>query len=274
MGELLGSSIINVEVDIVDDSSAPSGAVSSFQNASNPTGSDPAEFLYPYQATVFPLGLQPPLIQYDRRGSSASAVKLTLRWPSTGTPLFEYAIVSSESSSLRVEIPTVAWMAFEQTAKGTEAAIVLQRIISRSVRREIVRPIVFANAALRGNIYYTQYQRPANVKVMVADPGSDAPAKDAYGTSSGCPVCHTVSAQGNMLVSADSSWGSDGGFSEILDSGLLDPLSDHPGDSKYKVDARDWRGFAWSPLTPDGKYALATNNIWGNATSDYVGINT
>ncbi len=36
----------------------------------------------------------------------------------------------------------------------------------------------------------------------------------------------------------------------------------------------DWRGFAWAPLTPDGKYIFATNNIYGNTNQTVVGINT
>lgn len=273
LGDLVGTAQVNVKVAIVNSTSAPSGSAAAFASAS-PSVADPATFLYPYANTVFPLGLQPPLVQYDTGGSAASAVKLTLRYPATGTPTFEYSKITSESSPPRATVPVEAWKAFEQTAKGGTGALVLQRIVSGAVRKEVVRPIIFAQAALRGKIYYTQYQRPSNVKLMVANPSTASPAKDAFGSSTGCPVCHTVSAQGNTLVTSDKSWGKPGGFSEILGSGVVSALGDHPGTSVYKTDEDDWRGFGWAPLTPDGQYALATNNVYGNTTDDIVGINT
>ncbi len=272
LGDFFDGTTVDVLVDVLETDLAPSGAVESFEEDVH--SADSLTFLYPYADTVFPLGVAPPLVQYDDGGSSASAVKLTLRYPSDGDPVFEWATIVSESSPPRVTIPEYAWNAFERTAKTNEASIVLQRIVDNTLKGEVARTIRFAEAPLRGKIYYTQYARNGGTRLMIADPGSSDPAYDAFGTSNGCPVCHSVSANGRALVTSDRGWSSQGGVSEILDSGLLNSLADHPGDSQYRQDADDWRGFAWAPLTPNGTFALTANNIWGNSVQSVVGIDT
>lgn len=273
LGDFVGSANVKVRVNVLEDEVAPPGSVTAFQGAT--TGADPATFLYPYANTVFPLGLAAPTVQYDTGGTAASAVKLTLRYPAGGSPTFQWSTVVPESSPARVAVPLYAWKAFEQTAKGRSAEIVLQRLVSGSPRVAVVRPIVFAEAPVRGRIYYTQYGRNGSTKLMVVDPGSATPARDAYGNSDGCPVCHSVSAQGNLVATSNLSFSSQGGISEIGSDGGLTPLADHPNDKpEYKNGSQDWRGFAWAPLSPDGTLALVANNIWGNSQGGIKGINT
>jgi hypothetical protein len=86
----LGASVVcNVTVNVVDTSAAPTG----YTNTQFPvtTGTaDNINVLYPYAATVFPLGLPSPLVQWSNNGVAASAVKVTLRYPATGTPIFSW----------------------------------------------------------------------------------------------------------------------------------------------------------------------------------------
>lgn len=272
VGALLATADVSIVVDVLEDLDAPAGSVEDFQEPTS--GVDPATVLYPYDETVFPLGMQPPLIQYDDGGTAADAVKVSLRYPAGGSPDFTWAKISAETTPPTATIPLDAWKAFEQTAKGEDAEIVIQRTTSGAPLEEIVRSIRFAQAPVRGRIYYTQYAHGGSTKLMVADPGSASPAADAFGTSNGCPVCHSVSAQGNVVATSERRWSNQGGISEVLPDGTLNSLSDHPGDSEYKSGANDWRGFAWAPLTPDGRFALTGNNIWGNSKQSIVGIDT
>jgi len=272
LGEFSESATVTVEVDVLETVNAPAGSVTDFENAVGIV--DPGSILYPYADTIFPLGLQAPTIQYDDGGTAADAVKISLIYPETGTPTFTWSSILPESSPGRVEIPISAWKAFEQTAKAERGIIQLQRLVGGTPMQAIDRPIEFATAPLRGKIYYTQYGRSGGSKLMLLDPGVDEPASDAFGTSSGCPVCHSVSSRGTVLATSERRWSAQGGLSELLDTGYASPVSDHPGDSVYKQSANDWRGFAWAPLDPDGDLALVANNIYGNTTQNIVGIDT
>lgn len=275
-GSFTAAGEANVRVQVLERSAVNDATVQAF--AANPSGADPMTVLYPYADTVFPLGLRPPVIQWDTNGQSASAVKVSLRWPVGGTPEFEWSTIVSEPNPRRLSIPTEVWKAFEQTAKGDDAAYVVQRIVSGTLKQEVVRPIRFAQAPLRGRIVYTEYGRADHhAYVMGVNPGGTSPAYNMFADSagaSGCPVCHSVSANGELFLTSDSAWSNTPGFSEIEADGSLTYLSDMPSSSTYREAASDWRGFGWAPLTPDGKYALAANNVYGNTLQGVVGIDS
>jgi hypothetical protein len=92
-GTLSASVVSNVTVNVVDTSAAPTG----YTNTQFPvtTGTtDSIQVLYPYPGTVFPLGLPSPLIQWQNQNAPAtvaSAVKVTLRFPATGTAIFSWS---------------------------------------------------------------------------------------------------------------------------------------------------------------------------------------
>jgi hypothetical protein len=278
VGMFSATGVVNVNVDVVDTSSAPAGAVGLIDDT--PAGTDPMTVLYPYADTVLPLALRAPTLQWDTGGTAASAVVVKLRYPATGAPSFQWTKVMAEPAPARYTIPQDVWARFEQSAKGQTAAFVVQRITGGVLRPEVARNLVFANAPVRGKIYYTQYARNGATSMMVADPGSVAAAASVFpsdaGSSNGrkCPVCHTVSANGTMFATADKSFSANGGLSKINADGTFSLLSDYTSAAlPYRDGADDWRGFAWSPLTPDGTIALAANNIWGNTKQAVVGIN-
>jgi hypothetical protein len=75
-----------------------------------------------------------------------------------------------------------------------------------------------------------------------------------------------------MFATADRGFGASGGLSRVEDDGSFTELSDYPSGDAYRSGSNDWRGFAWAPLTPDGEFALAANNVWGNSRQSVVGI--
>ncbi|MES1173750.1 MAG: PA14 domain-containing protein [Myxococcales bacterium] len=288
LGQLSASGVLNVKVDLTKNDLAPTGSVTQFQGTA--AGADTAAILYPYDQTVMPLGLQPPQVQWDNKGSAASAVKLSLIYPSTGAPSFRWSQIIPESSPPRATIPADVWAYFSQTAKANSAGVVLQRIVGGQLKTPLATRVVnFSSAPVRGKIYYTQYHRGGDANEMVVDPGSAQPAQTAFSTTDGCPVCHTVSANGNVFATSsrygleNNNYGSPitfsstlGGVSSVNASGGLTPIADfvaNPPRPNYTVGSVDWRGFAWAPLTPDGKYALVATNVWGNTKENLVGIN-
>src|SRR5690606_7596845 len=141
-----------------------------------------------------------------------------------------------------------------------------------------------ATAPLRGQIIYTEYGRGSNEHAyqMAANPGSTSVAVNMFrddtagpGPSGQCPVCHSVSADGTTFITSDGQWSGYPGCASAKRSGILDQLSDYSRAATYQAgvsESMDFRGFAWAPITPDGKYAFATNIFWGNTTSSDVGF--
>jgi len=286
LGNLSASGTLDVKVDARDDSAAPPGSVAAFDDPA--TLSDPGAVLYPYDQTVLPIGLRAPKIQWDAKLASASAVKVSLRYPATGAALFTWSEILPESAAPAAVIPPQPWKFFEQTAKGRAAQFSVQRLIGGQPRLPMTRTVNFSTTPVRGKIYYTEYHRNGGQNEMVADPGSENAAQLAFGATDGCPVCHTISANGKVFATSsrvgyfDNDYTKVTPFSETLagvsaveDNGLLSPIADFVAGTprtNYTGGSDDWRGFAWAPLTPDGQYALVANNFWGNTRQSLIGI--
>lgn len=270
--EFKDTAVVNVVVDATDVVEAPTGAVAKFASASS--GADTATILYPYDGTVFPLALKPPVLQWDRGASGAAdAIKVSLVYPAVGAPTFSWSKIVAEASNTRFTFTRDQWGFFERTAKGGTGKITLQRVVSGSLKSAISKTVTFASAPLRGKIFYTQYGGGSDI--MRLDPGGDIPAVKAFSTVNGCPVCHSMSADGSKFATSDAKWSTNAGISNVDAAGNLTVLSDFANpNTPYANGSNDWRGFAWAPLTPDGKYIFATNNIFGNTNQSVVGIDS
>jgi len=291
-GSLSATATVNVQVNVLDVSRAPAGTSSSFPLATGTA--DTATILYPYAATVFPLGLLPPLLQW-RYGTAgaAQAVKVSLRYPASGSS-FNWSEIVPENETLilnpptntitlaggpRASIPTAVWKAFEQTAKGNTGAIVLQRLTTGSVRRaEISTSLTFATNQLKGTVYYQSYGTNVvqnygttlgaqsigggirfGAATLSIRPGDTYPSAAAGYTSAsdgpGCRVCHSASANGNALVTNAS------GFISYLFKLGTDPASG--GTAFSGTDGR----YAWPALYPDGTFLFSGSGPSSNYSS-------
>ncbi len=246
-------------------------------------GTDPMTVLYPYADTVFPLGVRAPVVQWEKNGADADAVRIALLAPNSDNPDFLWEAIVPEPSVGRYEVPLAAWKALEQTAKGGPAAYVVQRLVGGNLMQEVERPIKFADAPLRGQIIYTEYGRGDNehAYIMSADPSRIDTAVNMFreaelGTGSECPVCHSVSAGGSTFLTSDDRWSSTAGVSRVEVDQTLTHLEDFPPGDVYRGvnfgGSVDFRGFAWAPITPDGKYALSSGSFWGNTKPTDVGF--
>lgn len=269
--EFKDTATVDVVVDATDVLEAPAGSAAKFAGAS--TGPDTTTILYPYDATVFPLALKPPVLQWDNGGVASDAIKVSLTYPAVGTPTFSWSKIMPSTPNQRFTFTRDQWGFFERSAKGGTGKITLQRIVAGALKDPISKTVVFSSAPLRGRIYYTQYGDGNDI--MRLDPSGDIPAAKAFSTVNGCPVCHSMSADGTKFATSNWTWSTNGGISSVDAAGNLTVLSDFANpNTPYGNGGSDWRGFAWAPFTPDGKYILATNNIYGNTKQSVVGIDT
>jgi hypothetical protein len=107
---------------------------------------------------------------------------------------------------------------------------------------------------------------------------------DPFNGAGGCPVCHSVSANGNVYVSGskflqDWAGGTSTGYVDSIGvdaSGApkFTPIGEAPNYSAFRT-AQDWnsRGFGYAALTPDGALALQGPYTWGNTQDGVVSNN-
>lgn len=273
-GSLTAGGIARVRVNVVDVSSAPNNVTAETFNAATNTADSGLTILYPYRDTVFPLGLQPPLIQW-RSTTAASAVKVSLRYPATGAAIFNWSAIMPENQTFptgiadkRAIIPPAVWSAFEQTAKGQEASFVLQRRIGTALRVEVVTRIRFATAQLKGKVYYNSYgtnlvrnyepthnngRFGAATLAIAPNTGGTPQLVAGYDSgpsnSSGCRVCHALSSNGNVLLTQRFTPNNKTTSRYDLVTGVETLLGAATGDGR----------FAWPALSPDGTYLFSNS---------------
>ncbi len=276
VGSFVGQATVNVVTSVVDDTQAPLGVVvGSFTKALLP---DSITMLYPYDQTVLPLGLLPPLIQWDNKGVPATAVKLTLRYPADGS-VFSWSIIRPEIQILptptlfgqpRMQIPADVWRAFEQTARGKDATISIQRLVAGIPLLETPPTTIhFADGELRGSVYYNSYgtnlaanyccNKGTSVKfggaTLGVRPGASQPTLIA-GDDSKCVVCHSVSANGSRLLTQDG---------DNYSKTLAYDLSSTSSTAMSPTDGR----FTMGGVSPDGTYIFSNSGPLSGASTAY-----
>lgn len=182
-------------------------------------------WLYPYASTFIPLGLLPPVVQYwYSSGSTGGAVKVSLRYPSgstASTATYNYAMIVKEVNAVtknevsatkanttdpQVKIPAAAWQAFEQTARGNNADLVIQRVRSDgTLELESSRTIRIVDGQLKGTVFYNSYSSQmggVNTGAVLAIKPGDATPTLAVQPSGKCTVCHTINADATVMIAA------------------------------------------------------------------------
>ncbi len=230
-------------------------------------GADSSQrIIYPYDGTVFPLGMLPPLIQW-KSNASATHAKVTLQYPSTGTPTFSWSKIVYPNGSLaapynslptalpvtgggRAEIPQLVWRTFATAAAGNEALIKVQMLESSKGTIASSIKIKFATEQLKGKIYYQSYDSSLvagakpNGATLAITVGNATPT--VVDGNTGCRDCHSVSANGSRLVTQDGTVTNPGLYatSQTVNLGTLAeaPVSGANNDGR----------FTWPAVSPDG----------------------
>lgn len=217
--------------------------------------------LYPYDKTVFALGLQSPLFMWTAPAVATDVYRLHVEQAG-----FRYDLYSAAATPGKLAIPQDAWDRITSSNTGDPMVVSLFRYdaTAKKAYSSVSVSFTIVPESLRGAIYYwTASRTTGQGNITRIYPGVGAtPETMVQGK---CVGCHAVSADGSTMV---------------LD--VDDPTA--PAVSPYRKgfgNTRPWASYslpagtlalqttmygAGPALTPDGKYV-----VFGNAASADVG---
>ncbi|HEY8088082.1 MAG TPA: hypothetical protein VIF09_09555, partial [Polyangiaceae bacterium] len=194
VGNSVAKTVLTVLLQITDNpGNVPSGTQTALQGG----GSADAAFkwLYPYDGTVFPRGLAAPVLQFAGTAPDAVMVQITFSG-------LQYTGFYGASNPGQVTLSPALWTTLTESASSTDTVKVA---ITKSSGGKVTGPAIeswkIAQGSLKGTVYYNSYDSPlANGgAVLTIQPGAAAPTV-LMGGSSGCVVCHAVSADGSTIT--------------------------------------------------------------------------
>jgi hypothetical protein len=194
VGSASGSTVLTVVLQLTDN---PGNVSSTTQGQLQKGGAADAAFawLYPYDGTVFPRGLAAPVLQFAGTAPDAVMVQVTFAG-------LAYTGFYGASNPGQVTLAPPLWTTITESAGGADAVKVkLTKISGGQVTGPITETWHIAQGNLKGTVYYNSYDSPlANGgAVLTIQPGAAQPTV-LMGGSSGCVVCHAVSADGSTIV--------------------------------------------------------------------------
>ncbi|MGD0526489.1 MAG: hypothetical protein ABSE49_15180 [Polyangiaceae bacterium] len=224
-------------------------------------------WLYPYNNTLWPQGLLPPLLQWTPGAAGNAAPYYTAVKISITEPGFSYTGYFSANASPFINIPVEAipWnvMAYSNTGGAPVTVSLVFATLAGVAYGPLTETWFISPGTLQGTVYYNSYGTnlatnycctlggaPFGGATLAIKNGATSPTLVA-GTSTypssidGCRVCHSVSADGSTLVTqhgdnyGTSSWYALATYTETQ----LNPT----GTGQ----------FAWPALFPNGSIMLA-----------------
>jgi hypothetical protein len=218
------------------------------------------EWLYPYDATVFPRGLLPPTLQLAGQGADGFYLHVQSQW-------YEYQGFYAGSSPERLPVPETVWQGLTWSAGAPDPVQVqITKIQGGNVTGPVEESWTIAQGSLKGLVYYNTYDDPIATQggqleesrrgaVLRIRPGEKKPDVLLGGDGS-CTVCHSVSANGSRMAL------SSGHFcNKAFD---LSP-SGGPADEVYTDDCsnpdRHDDTNSFGGLTPDGSLMLTSGSM-------------
>ena len=249
----------------------PGGAVTADQMTalkSAPTN-DGAKFLYPYDKTVWPRGILPPLLQWQPGTSTDyDAVRIEI---TENAYTFDgyFARPTGATPFRRHPVPQQAWKQMLASNQGEDVTIKLTLAKGTASYGPITQTWKIASAPLKGVVYYNSYgtklaknftgaQHPpggsgAFGAATLAIRGGSTDPELIAGESGGqdkCRVCHSVAANGSVLITQ-------------RDLGDARQFSTY--DLKTKTETTmspegTAADYAWSAIYPDGSMFLGDSS--------------
>jgi hypothetical protein len=188
LGQALGTTTVTVQVVLSEN---PGGVSAGDQAKLKAGGNADGTFrwLYPYDKTVFPRGLTPPLFQLD--GATApTSFMLHIK-----TKNLDYTGFYAGSNPARVSMSTAMWKSVTLSSTGIADPLVVEmtKLAGGVVTGPVKETWSIAQGSLRGSCYYNSYSNGGETLRL------------KLGTMSqqligGCNVCHSVSANGNVVA--------------------------------------------------------------------------
>jgi hypothetical protein len=185
-----------------------------------PTADAALGFLYPYDKTVFPQAILPPLLQWSYGSHSFDGVFIHIT-----ESFYEYKgyFTAPATPFQNHPLPQAVWNALAYSNAGEPVTVQLTFSQGTTAFGPITESWLFAQGELKGTIYYNSYgtklaynlagalgpnpyfggatlaiKEGQTGPVLVA--GSSTIMPDAGGNDNGCRVCHSVAAGGSVLV--------------------------------------------------------------------------
>jgi len=243
---------LTVKLHLTDSSAAnvPPASRTALTGATMP---DPTVvWAYPYNGTVFPRGLNAPLLMWN--GSAAG----DLYYVQLNSSTFEYETFTTADPPSQLALPEPVWDAFVGSTNGA-ATLQVSRLTAANVATVVTNlGWTIAPAALRGTVYYWannlgRVERLQPGATMPDDFADVAPLTDTsvYPSSSCLMTCHTVSANGSVIISGGGSFG--GSYSLTTGQPMYSLGGVWGGTAGDQPSVIQWSG---SALTPDGAYVV------------------
>jgi hypothetical protein len=232
---------------------------------------------YPYDGTVWPRGLLPPILQWNG-GAATDDYYVHIKSPTF--ELEDFATATNAPAS-RLTLDATTWEKFVDSTSGA-TQVTVARWDGSKATLIANHTWTIAPASMRGTIYYwsNNLGRVLRIKPGAAQPDDFAnqpPLSDpAQYTQSSCLMtCHTVSADGSTLVSGGGVFG-----------GSYDLLKSQPtvylGGTWGAAGGSNSSSVKWSnsAVSPTGKYILTNGMAEGLAyandhtTTGFLGLYT
>jgi hypothetical protein len=153
-------------------------------------------WLYPYDKTLWPRGLKPPVLQLDGTPGDAFLVEVD-------EPHLKYKGYFGAASPSAIPLSVATWDAIAKSAGAGEAVTVkVTKSSAGAVSGPVTETWSIAQGSVKGSVFYNTYDQVPQVMgqgaVLRIPVGQDVQLfKRDDGT---CNVCHSVSARGNVMV--------------------------------------------------------------------------
>lgn len=259
----------------------PADVVTKLKTESNlPANAQELGFLYPYDQTVWPRGLLPPLLMWQTtREASAVYVKLSQgNYTFEGTYLVSQHPAGSDARK-RVRLEEQPW-ATATSGNGGDDLKLEVKIYTPADGGKVYGPITrtwkVAPGVLKGTVYYNSYDSFVTAGggtetggVIKIKPRSPDPELAVPSMAGKCHACHVVSADGSRLFVQDGKVTYPNGTDDYRNGASYDltkanvPRTTYAGATTGALNRR----FVWSAPYPDGSFALAS---YGYAREAYV----
>ncbi|HEX8795545.1 MAG TPA: hypothetical protein VF765_31565 [Polyangiaceae bacterium] len=233
---------LNVKL-LVQQNSAnvPPGVQTSLQGATTPDMT--TNWAYPYDGTVWPRGLNAPILQW-MGGAASDDYYVHLTSASYELQAF---VTSTGAPSSQIALAQATWAQFTDSSSGA-ATLEVARWDGSAATVVTKQGWSIAPASMRGTIYYWANNLG---RIMRLTPGSTTPQDFSQGIvpapTQGCSMaCHTVSANGSSMIAAGGTFG-----------GTYDLQNNKMG---YSVGAGENSGpirqWGLSSISPKGDYVI------------------
>ena len=234
-------------------------------------------FLYPYDKTVWPRGILAPLVQWKPGAQTDyDAIHITL---SEAAYKYDGYFAKTATPFVHHPIPQQAWKQLLASNAGEDVTISLVFAKGGVAYGPITRTWKVASAPLKGIVYYNSYgtQLAKNytgamggdgkfgAATLAIKGGSTDPALIAGSTTaddSGCRVCHSVAANGSVLITQRQGGDLKKFSAYDLKTGVETVISPEGASAN----------FAWPAIYPDGTMFVGDSSSAAGSTATPNGL--